>query len=219
MNRTLLFWMMRPLWGIGAIFAVIGSLLVLFIRTPLFELRMSPVLWATGLTLSTIPFLSAIVARKSGHLYTRGFSRDTIWNHCMAATALTILIAWTPPALIVIAPIRSLFQDLSMRNGYYPLVYPREMLVPIEWLGCAITFACVGHYLWIRRLQPCVNYGGGWLLGAGFAVTALTLFNLPPISHQPAMLIRILFIGGAIFISAFTLIASRKLHRNLELLA
>ena len=57
-------------------------------------------------------------------LYSRGFSRDSIWMHTMLANFLVILAVWTPAAIIVWTPLRGLVQDALFRSPFFPIMAP-----------------------------------------------------------------------------------------------
>lgn len=216
MNRTLFNWLMQPLWAFNAILSIVAAVFALCAPGPLFEHRVVPILFAAVHIAFVVALLSPARPGVAGFLYTRGLSRDLIWNHITLVTAASILIVWTPAALIAMTPIRSALHDL-LQSPFYPLIYAREWSTPFRWLLAYVCFASVAHYIWTRGLQPCQDRGPGLPLGAGVVIVALILAYVPPIAVEPAPALKALVVLGAIAIAAICFRAGRQLHRTLEL--
>ena len=110
-----------------------------------------------------------------GFLYTRGYSRNSIWAHTMLASVLAVLAVWAPAAIIVWTPLRGVAQDALFRSPFFPVMAPREASVPLAWLILYGLLVPAFHYAWIRSAQPARGGSGGAFVAAGLCVTVITV--------------------------------------------
>jgi hypothetical protein len=144
--------------------------------------------------------------------YTRGFTRDALWAHMMAASALSALAVWLPAALIVWTPLRAWVQHYVLHSPWFPIMAPREATVPLVWLVGYAVMLPAAHYSWIRLAQPTCGESGGLVMLACMFAAAFTVFVVYfRAPWFPAVVI------AACLASALVLTAAaRRLHRRLE---
>ena len=201
--------------GEGACTGLLGAY-ALMVRDPLSPRAIWPWLFIFLHTLILGRNLSpARASLGGGYLYARGFSRDTLWGHAMAAHLLGVLGAWAPAALIIWLPIRSSWQGAVLGNPYYPLFEPTETFVPLAWLMAYLLLIPPIHYAWIRRLQPTKEPQAGDYLACGtIAAGFIALFNV--FAFQPLEWGLIVLVASVA--SLLLLAAGRRLHRSVEIL-
>jgi len=142
-------------------------------------------------------------------LFSRGYSRDTLWLNTMIATAMSALAVWLPAALIVWTPLRSIVQDW-MRISVHFSNPAAERTVPLAWLAWYTFLLPFSHYEWIRWAQPTRGAFGATLIQAGMIVVAYPIVVLSPWPTWPILWAP----GGLVALGAF--VASRHLYRRLE---
>lgn len=134
-------------------------------------------------------------------LHSRGYSRGVLWSHLMLASGLSVMAAWLPATLILWTGLRSAIFDRVLRSPYFPIMAPREIVVPLVWLAFFILLVPAVHYAWVRSAQPTKGGHNGpfvpfailaalavafsmvyhlrgwfaWLCGALYAVTVVAL--------------------------------------------
>ncbi|MFT5470140.1 MAG: hypothetical protein ACI8UO_005264 [Verrucomicrobiales bacterium] len=207
---------MRPLWRLSVLAAFIAAAFTFFAPRPLFEYRVVPILFAAAHVSFLVMFLSPARPRVAGFLYSRGFDRDVIWNHILIVNAVSIAIVWIPTTLIVLTHLRSNLHN-AFQSPFYPLMYSREVTIPLRWLLAYLCFTPVAHYIWARGLQPSQDRGPGYVLGAGTVVVAISLAQTPSLAVEPAPALQFFIVVGTLVIAFLALRASRQLHRTLEL--
>jgi hypothetical protein len=116
-------------------------------------------------------------------LYSRGYSRDSLWAHMMLVSFLSIVVGWLPAALIVWTGLRSLIQDRFFYSPYFPIMAPYEIRVPFLWLAGCLLLTAAFHYVWIRRSQPIKGQHGGDSIGIGLIAASVTVLNLVYYPH------------------------------------
>jgi hypothetical protein len=150
-------------------------------------------------------------------LYSRGYSRDTLWNHTMLASLLSVLVAWLPATLIVWSGLRSAVHDHLFQSPNFPIMAPCEIWVPLVWLGIFVLLTPAFHYAWIRRAQPTKGGFGGFVLSFGIVVALLMSFNIAFYFYfwWLAWLAGVLFVLAVVFL----VLGGRALHRSMEVRA
>lgn len=148
----------------------------------------------------------------AGFLYTRGYTRDAIWSHTLAAWGLVVLAVWLPAALAVWTPLRSLVQDRVFENPNFPMMQPAEAIVPLVWLGMYVLATAACYYNVIRAYQPMRGAPSGWLIRL---TVLLTAFIVLATRSQTGWLVALLVTAGLVA-SGVLLAASRRLHRRME---
>jgi len=139
-------------------------------------------------------------------LFSRGYSRDTLWLNTMIATAISVLAVWLPAAIVVWTPLRANF----LPDPEYPIVAAAERTVPLAWLAWYALLMPFLHYEWIRWAQPTRGAFGATLVQAGMIVVAYPIVVVAPWPRWP-----ILWAPGALVaLGAFT--ATRRLYARIE---
>lgn len=148
-------------------------------------------------------------------VYSRGYSRDAIWGHMMLASCLCVLATLLPAALIIWTGYRSQVLD-HMQSRYFPIMAPREMCVPLVWLGFYGLLVPACHYAWIRRAQPTTGRHGGNGVVAVLLVTVAVAFYL--VRYLNGWLA---WLAGALYVTVVLclVLGGRALHRSLEVQA
>lgn len=220
LKPALLSWLLRSM-RLDLVALPVACAWVLFARTPLFDhnVHFIPFVFAFvhGLLCTVFP-LGQTRSESFAFLYTRGFSRDVLWNHKMLATLAAVLIVWLPAALLVWTGARSAAQDHWFQNPLYPLVAPREVWAPFTWLAAYGLFLPAFHYAWIRRGQPVRGAESGDSLVVALAVTVVVMWNGPNQAVWFAPWYRAMLWGAGALVSLTLLLTGRRLHRELEVL-
>lgn len=145
-------------------------------------------------------------------LYTRGYSRDSLWLHTVLASALSVLMAWLPGALTVWAGLRSLVQNRVFVSPSFPIMAVLETWVPVIWLAGYLTLLPLFHCVWIRAAQPTRGRASGFFLATGLLAAALAVTVTAP----RAFWFRWVMYGAGGVIAAVALLAGWRLHRQVE---
>ncbi|MBN2579026.1 MAG: hypothetical protein JXB10_08555 [Pirellulales bacterium] len=144
-------------------------------------------------------------------LYSRGYSRNQLWGHLMLVSVLSVFIAWLPAALTVWSGLRSSLHDW-FQSPYFPVMAPREALVPWIWLGIYLVFLPAFHYAWIRLAQPTRGQNGGILAAGAMIAALLAVYSMNGWFAWPC-------VGTFSLMVPVFLLGARMLHRNLEVRA
>jgi hypothetical protein len=120
-------------------------------------LHRSPLEWTDPIALLILAAQSVILSRRlawsrkgeAAFLYTRGFSRDSIWCHRILVCLLSGVVSTGVAALIVWIGIREEAQ-LSMGNSIFPIVSIRETWVAMQWFGVYALLVPFLQYAWAR---------------------------------------------------------------------
>ena len=149
-------------------------------------------------------------------LYSRGYSRDGLWGHMMLVSALSVLAAWLVAALIVWTGLRCLLHDRLLHSPYFPIMAPREISMPLVWLGLYLLLVPAFHYAWIRRAQPTKGRQGGNFAVAGLLAALLVGFAM--VYYLDGWLA---WLSGVLYVAvvACLILGGRVLHRSLEVRA
>lgn len=223
LKRHLLAWLLgtaRPaLWALPPM-----ALWVLFCHAPLsdYYLGLIPLIVVFLHSMAIVSLLGRPNSASGAFLYGRGFSRDTLWAHQMLASVLAALAVWLPAALLIWTPVRAAVQDHLFQNPLFPLIAPREALVPWLWLAGYGLLLPTFHYAWIRQAQPVRTPDAGvWLALMLVLVLVLVIFthwNAPSQALLAASWFRALLWVSGTLAALSLLIAGRRLHRELEVL-
>ena len=148
--------------------------------------------------------------------YSRGYSRDSLWGHLMLAGALSVLTAWLVAGLMLWTGLRNLLHDRLLRSPYFPIMAPREMSVPMFWLGLYVLLVPALHYAWIRRAQPAKGRHGG-----NFVVIGLLAALLVGSSMVRSLDAWLAWLSGVLYAAVVVglILGGRALHRSLEVRA
>jgi hypothetical protein len=196
---TLLGWMAAIPW-------------LLFHHDPLRAHDMAPAFFVAVHSLAIVALLGRFRTGAFGFLYSRGYSRDTLWTHAMLAGAAGVLSVWLPAALVVWTPLRSCVQDRLFLNPYFPIMAPAEAAVPWTWLFAYAVLVPTLHYAWIRQAAPYRGGSAGAMMAVAVAFGLLCLVDGTP-RHQSARLAVFLIFA---LIAATALASGWRLHRELE---
>jgi len=214
-GRLLLFLLRKTM--LVTVIAICMACLYALLRREVLDWRDA---WAGVFVLVHSLALTGLLGRfRSGafaFLYSRGYSRDALWAHTMLATLISALAAWLPAALIVWTPLRGLAQDVLFRSPYFPIMAPREAVVPMAWAAAYGILVPLFHYEWIRRAQPVRGGSGGPFLAAG-VIVALAVLVMEGRPHPwfvgSAATAGILAVGALV---GARVVASWRLHRRVE---
>jgi hypothetical protein len=146
-------------------------------------------------------------------LYTRGYSRNTLWFHRMLGVMVPALIVWTIAALLIWLGLRSHYQDVVMESVYFPIMAPRETNVPLCWIVTYALLLTVFSYSWIRASQPDRDRGT-WIALATIAAVFNVMFN-----DYSREWIRHLLFAIAVVPILVALVFGRLLHKRMEVRA
>ena len=152
-------------------------------------------------------------SRGFAFLYSRGFSRDVLWGHLWLATGVVLLAVWLPGAAVIWTGLRSSIHDRVFQSPNFPIMAPRETMVPLVWLAMIVPLLAAFHYAWIRLAQPTRGRAGGFFVPAAVIFTGLTIFG--SVYYLPTWFA---WLAGAaaIVATAAMLIGGRIIHRSLE---
>ena len=145
-------------------------------------------------------------------LYTRGYSRDSLWLHTMMASAQSVLMIWLPCALTVWAGLRSYVQDRVFVSPDFPIMAVLETWVPAVWLVGYLTLLPLFHYVWTRAAQPTRGRANGFFLATGLLAAALAVMATAP----RALWFRWVVYGACGVVLMAALLAGWWLHRQVE---
>ena len=149
-------------------------------------------------------------------IYSRGYSRDSLWAHVMLASALSVLAGCLPAMLIMWTGLRSLVHDRLLHSPYFPIMAPRETWVPLTWVVLYLLLVPACHYAWIRRAQPTKGRHGGSLVTVGLIAALVVAFDMVRyLDGWFAWLSGALYVGIVVCL----IVGGRVLHRSLEVRA
>ncbi len=149
-----------------------AALYVLLTPAVLNERAVGPVFFVLVHTLLVTSRFGRSKASDFAFLYTRGYSRDSLWAHTMLASSAAVLAAWLPAAVLVWTGARGVVQDRLLQNPEFPIMADSEMLLPLKWLLGYVVLLPIYHYAWIRGAQPTRGRLGG-VVAAGALVVGL----------------------------------------------
>ena len=211
-KRGLLLFFLRQTLPATLIGLPIACLYVLFSREVLQPKGAWPFVFILVHSLVLVQFLGRFRSSSFAFVYSRGYSRDSLWLHIILASAVSALLIWLPTALIMWTHLRSLLQDYLFFSPYFPIMAQREAVVPWFWLAGYAIFLPVFHYVWIRRAQPMRDGNGAVLLAAGMVTAIVVLMTFR--RHKDWFVILTLVLS--IISITTSLIAGFLLHRKLE---
>ena len=212
LRMPLLFWLMRQGLPATVPAAVTAWLYVLLNR----ELLDIPDVWAwvfIGLhCLALTACWGRLRNRGGSYLYTRGFDRNTLWNHLVLATIASAAIVWAPAAAMIWTGLRCLVQDRTFQSPNFPIMARLENATPVAWLAGYALLLATFHYTWIRNAQPTRGHAGGGWMAAGMVVVVFTCLHSYSFRHGIPW-----WAWAAIaVIIILLLVLSRHLHRRME---
>jgi len=146
-------------------------------------------------------------------LYSRGYSRDVLWGHMVLTSAASAIVAVLPGSLIIWLGVRSDIHDRLLNSPFYPIMAPREMIVPIAWLGLYMLLLPACHYAWIRAAQPTRGRLGGICIILGLIAALLVM--LSEVHHLSGWFAGLAW-GSYVAVIICLMLGSRALHRTLE---
>lgn len=153
--------------------------------------------------------LGGIRGSEAEFLYSRGYSRWTLWLHAQVAAAMTVLLVCLVPALLIWLRMRSDFQERVFQTADFPFMAPREDIVPVVWLLLYLLFTPLCTLAAARKGSAA---GTVWLT-LGTAVSVFTLFNTPSMLTGAA---RIIACFAVVAIAALALTATHAIQEKQE---
>jgi len=177
-------------------------------------------MWPGAIVLAHSLLLTALLGRfqstSFAFVYSRGYSRDSLWSHMMLASLLSVATAFALSGLVLWSGLRSYVHDHIFQSPCFPIMAPRETWVPLVWLALYGLFVPCLHYAWIRCAQPTTGEKTGQFLAAGTLAALLTAFVLIRyLSGWMAWLCGTLYV---VFVLS-NVIGGWLLHRSLEVRA
>lgn len=161
--------------------------------------------------------LAPVRSRPLAFLYTRGYSRDALWNHMMLTSLIAVLLTWLPAWIIMWTGLRALIQD---RFFNYSIRIGREALLPLIWSGLYLVLFPASWYARIQSVHPSHWRFAGIPVSLGLVVA----FFLPTYGRDilDRDWLGDTWVKGLAYtvcpiVSALLLVASRRLHRTMEI--
>ncbi len=214
---ALILWLLRVTAPVTLIALVAAVTYVLFRRAPFvhqdFVSLIAPWLFVALHSVVLVAFVSRVHTSGFAYLYSRGFSRDTVWLNQMTASALAVLVVWLPSALCVWTGLRSALQEHLMQNSEYPVMAPTD--TPFPWfylMGYAIALPTL-QYAWVRRNQPTLGQESGDALIVGIVLATFSVLAMTSYREGWAQAIAI---AGGIAVGLTFVVTARSLHRGIE---
>lgn len=211
-RKGLLFWNLRQLRSVTLVAVPAAALYTLFAPGYIDITSPWPALFIFGHAIAMAVSLGRFRTGQFGFLYSRGYGRDTLWTHAMVASIMGAFVAVLPASLILRLRIRSLVQDL-LKSPYYPgIMEPQDAVAPWLWLFFYLFLIPLVNYAWVRNAHPARGETAGRGLVIFVAFASLPLFAIRP----PFPGFFTLVFAAAILVGLIVLIASRFVHRGLE---
>jgi len=209
----LLLYFLRRTLPVNLLALPLALLYILFAPGP-----MSWIDWWTGIfilchSLLLTVWIGTPGSPGSSYLYTRGFSRPSLWCHLSTALLLSVMEVWAPVASALWLRLRSAVQAEILRSPYFPACAAREDLAPWAWLLWYFVLLSAFQYHWIRFSQP--NRGRE---GVTWLVTAVILSAAAiQLVSFGASWFKMVLVVAAGAIGLIFLVSSRHLHQSIEI--
>ena len=125
----------------------------------------------------------------------------------------TVLATWLPCAVLILTPLRGLFQDYLL-NPWFPVMAPTERLFLVRALLVYALLLPVFQYEWIRSSMPYRGLVSGHMLAiAYFVFAALLAERFWRFGFDSG---RWWLIGGFAVVSVILGLFGRWMHRRME---
>lgn len=213
LNRTLIRWYFQTVRTPTLVAAAVASGFALFYTGRLAEITIPPLLFIMAQSVFTTRQMTRFDTPSAAFLYTRGFSRDRLWSHRIAAHLLCALAVWGPASLLVWLGVRSVIQDQLVENPYYPLMKSADYGVPLVWLATYLLLVGAVEYGPVRRAQPTRDRDAGYIIECGLMFLLIVTFA--GLSESPRLSIPIAVVVA--FASIVLLVGGWRLHRRIEI--
>lgn len=215
-KRSLWIWYSRRAWPVTWIALLVVVFHVLIVRRePYRSVELEPWIFLTLHCMALNWRVNSLGGPDCAFLYTRGFTRDTLWSHRILVTLAHAFTVWGVAATLIWTGLRSAFQSSYLHNPEFPLMDGLDAGLPSGWLlGYLITLSAL-QYASIRRWQPTLGASSGYWLVLG-------LLALPEIVVRAARsnsIGPIPIIGGLLAVTLTLLFVARWLHRDIEVQA
>jgi hypothetical protein len=213
----LFFWIFRPLLWLTLFSSVTATGYVLLQDKPL-DFRIDS--YAPTFVLVHSFLISRLIGRVRSEsfafLYSQGFSRDVLWGHVWLATLASVLATWLPCSLLILTPVRALFQD-AMQDSWFPLMASTEWPFLAWGLLLYAMVLSVFHHEWIRLSMPFRGLVSGHFLALSYFVFATLLSNR--LWDHRTTAARYSLIGGIAIVSVILGVFGRWMHRRMEVIS
>jgi hypothetical protein len=213
LSHPLIGWYFQSARPVTIVAAILAALFVLTYPERLATAIFFPLFFIIVHSVLTTRQMSRFDSPAAGFLYTRGFTRDRLWSHRVAAHLACILTVWGPATLIVWLGIRSAFQDRFLENPYYPLFRGADFTIPLWWLATYLMLLGAAQYGPIRRAHPTLDRDAGYVLELGMILVLLGFAN----SAWRGPWYFGAFVAAFGVASVALLLGSRWLHRQMEI--
>ncbi len=211
-------WQFRQLRLVTILAVVLSTGFVLWESQPLeFDVSGPAPFFVLIHSLIVVWVLGRVTNSSFGFLYVQGYSRDVLWWHLMGASCASVLAAWMPAAVLILLRFRSGFQE-ELNNFNFPLMAETEHSF-VWW--CLLAYGILVplfHYAWIRGSQPSRGSASGFVIALGASFAAFSIWNGVRVPDMPSWTVLIMT-SGFVLAASSLLIASRKLHRQLEVMS
>jgi hypothetical protein len=212
LSRSLLGWYLRAARPATLLAAVLAALFTLLHPSRLIAAVFLPFIFITLHSVVSTRLMCRFDSPAAGFLYTRGFTRNRLWSHRIAAHLLNVLAVWGPASLIIWFGIRSTLQDHVFENPCYPLFKADDFAVPLWWLGGYLLLVGLVEYGPVRRAQPTLDHDAGYVIE--FGLLLMLLMFLHTSWRNPWYVVP--FASAFLVASVTLLVGSRRLHRQIE---
>ncbi len=217
LKPTLVCWLMYVTAAPSTIALAVALAYVLIRPAPFmsrdFGTSMLPWLFVAVHSVVLVGMHARVHTSEVAFLYSRGFSRDTLWVNQVIASTLSVLIVWMVAAFCVWMGLRSWVQEQLMQNPEYPVMASTDM--PFLWrylVGYTVALPTL-HYAWVRRNQPTRGQHSGDYLTVAMVLATFTVLAMSP--HREGWTLGVTVAGG-VTIGLTLLVEAWRLHRSLE---
>ncbi len=213
LNRALVSWYFRAARPVTLPAAGAAALFVVAYSGRLKEAMFVPFAFVAMQSVLTAWLMSRFNSPAAAFLYTRGFTRDRLWTHRIAAHVLSVIAVWGPASLLVWLGVRSVIQDQLFDNPYYPLMMTADFATPCWWFAEYLLLVSAVDYGPIRRALPTLDRDAGYTIELGLILLLLTFVNTP--WRNPWYFVPV---SAAFVVASLALvIGSWRLHRQIEI--
>lgn len=161
-------------------------------------------------------FLGRSTTPSAGYLHVQGFSRDVLWWHGVLSAFGCALWTWLPAALLLLTPIRSIWQDL-LQNPAFPYMAATEHRFVWISLWEYAVFVPLWMYVAARWAHPARGNGSGVIIALMLTVLFLVAVENARLSAPNVSIAQRwpLFCGG-LAIALTAVLLGRQLAREVE---
>ena len=142
-------------------------------------------------------------------LYSRGYSRNTLWLHAQLAGLIAVVLTCLPSALLIWLRIRSEIQSRLFEVGKAYILYSREDVAPLAWLLLYMLFVPLCSLAAARRGHATDTVS----LTVGMGLSAMIVLARFALTDGVS---RTLVLAAALVISGLALFVGRAVQQEQE---